>query len=208
MTLCLLDSEGKDYVLFSSESLHPNTMPSTNYFFKSNWFLDHICKVCWGPELINVFWGGLEGTVTYRVGSVFQSSWQTCIQSLQWKSVWNECAQYLADVTPLPRTTVIDGSDFKQILGVGGQVVQLQTLLRYVPNLSTELCPHIVWRGTNDFIEFHLKRVHVFCRACPVNLWRNEHVGVVLVHTFQLSFPQRFVSLTICGWSLSWPHLL
>lgn len=79
-------------------------------------------------------------------------------------------AQYLADVTPLSRTTIVDGSDFKQILGVGRQVVQLQTLLHYVPNLSTELCPHIVRRGSNEFIEFHLESVHVFCWACPVNL--------------------------------------
>lgn len=53
--------------------------------------------------------------------------------------------------------------------------MQLQVLLRYVLNLSTELCPHVVGRGSNEFVEFHLKRVHVFCWACPINLRRNEH---------------------------------
>lgn len=86
------------------------------------------------------------------------------------KKLKNECRQYLADVTPLPGTIVVDGSNFEQILRVGGEVVQLQVLLHDVPDLSTELCSDIVRRGGNELIEFHLKGVHVFCWACPVNL--------------------------------------
>lgn len=82
----------------------------------------------------------------------------------------SQCPQYLADVTPLPRPIVIDGSNLKQILSVGGQVVQLQVLLQDVANLSTELCAHVIRRGGNELIEFHLKGVHIFCWACPVNL--------------------------------------
>lgn len=86
------------------------------------------------------------------------------------KKLRNECTQYLADVTPLPGTVVVDGSNLEQILRVRGEVVQLQVLLHDVPDLSTELCSDIVRRGGNELIEFHLKGVHVFCWACPVNL--------------------------------------
>lgn len=38
-------------------------------------------------------------------------------------SLRSQCTQYLADVTPLPGTIIIDGSNLEQILSVGGQVV-------------------------------------------------------------------------------------
>lgn len=81
--------------------------------------------------------------------------------------------------------------------------MQLQVLLHYIPNLCTELCLHIVRRGINEFVEFHLKRVHVFYWACPVNLGRNEHVSGVLAPTIQLLSHEDLYH-GFSGVSLSW----
>lgn len=164
-------------------------------FFESNWTNDaqasfaklvEASSSLFDPELTSFL--GSEGAVTRWVLWSSDHPDRAAFRAYK-ENLRKKCAQYLADVTPLPRTIIVDGSYFKQILSVGGQVVQLQILLHYILNLPTELCPHIVRRGSNKFIKLHLKRVHIFCWACPINLWSNEHMGVVLIYSILLSFP-------------------